>query len=101
MAAFELPTRPADPRHSIDVCVRDAARILFIEEASQTFTDLGAANGSTGTKEAEAADLAAVIGHEASFRVATVWVSVRDGEKKPGPDREIPAGCSGLLVGDP
>ena len=76
-AAFELPTRPADPRHSIDVCVRDAAaRILFIEEAWNTFTDLGAAIRSTRRKEAEAADLAAAIGHEA-FRVATVWV-VRD-----------------------
>ena len=47
-AVFGLPTRPADPRHSIDVCVRDAAaRILFIEEAWNTFTDLGAAIRST------------------------------------------------------
>ncbi len=77
-ASFELPTRPADPRHSIDVCVRDvAARILFIEEAWNTFTDLGAAIRSTRRKEAEAADLAIAIGHGDPFRVATVWV-VRD-----------------------
>ena len=77
-ASFELPTRPADPRHSIDVCVRDAtARILFIEEAWNTFTDLGGAIRSTRRKEAEAADLALAIGHGDPFRVATVWV-VRD-----------------------
>lgn len=77
-AVFELPTRPADPRHSIDVCVRDAAaRILFIEEAWNTFTDLGAAIRSTRRKEAEAADVSTAIGHGDPFRVATVWV-VRD-----------------------
>jgi hypothetical protein len=28
---FELPTRPADPSHSIDVCIRDdGRRVLFI-----------------------------------------------------------------------
>jgi transcriptional regulator with XRE-family HTH domain len=77
-ATFELATRPADPRHSIDVCVRDAAaRVLIIEEAWNTFADLGAAIRSTRRKEAEAADLAATVDDGPPFRVATVWV-VRD-----------------------
>ncbi len=43
-ATFELPTRPADPSRSIDVCVRDARhRVLLIEEAWNTFGDIGAA----------------------------------------------------------
>jgi transcriptional regulator with XRE-family HTH domain len=42
---FELPTRPADPRHSIDVCVRDVRnRVVLIEEAWNTFGDIGAAS---------------------------------------------------------
>lgn len=73
--AFELPTRPLDPRHSIDVCVRDRrARVLFIEEAWNTFGDLGAALRSTRRKEAEATDLAATIDDGPPFRVASVWV---------------------------
>lgn len=59
-ATFELPTRPADPSRSIDVCVRDARhRVLIIEEAWNTFADIGAATRSTARKRAEAADLAA------------------------------------------
>lgn len=74
-AAFELPTRPADPRHSIDVCVRDTRnRVLIVEEARNTFSDLGAALRSTRRKEAEAADLAATIDGGDPFRVASVWV---------------------------
>ncbi len=72
---FELPTRPLDPAYSIDVCVRDSqARVLFIEEAWNTFGDVGAALRSTRRKEAEAADLAATIDDGPPFRVATVWV---------------------------
>ena len=74
-SAFELPTRPLDPRHSIDVCFRDRrARLLVIEEAWNTFGDIGAALRSTRRKEAEAADLAATIDDGHPFRVATVWV---------------------------
>jgi transcriptional regulator with XRE-family HTH domain len=74
-ATFELPTRPADPSHSIDVCVRDVRhRVLIIEEAWNTFGDIGAAIRSTHRKEAEAADLAATIDDDPAYRVATVWV---------------------------
>lgn len=77
-ATFELPTRPSDPSRSIDVCVRDdRQRVLVIEEAWNTFGDIGAAIRSTHRKEAEAADLSATIGNGPSYRVATVWV-VRD-----------------------
>lgn len=72
---FELPTRPADPRHSIDVCVRDSpSRLLMIEEAWNTFGDLGAAVRSTNRKVAEARDIAAIIDDGPPYRVATVWV---------------------------
>ena len=74
-ATFELPTRPADPSRSIDVCVRDAHhRVLIIEEAWNTFADIGAAVRATHRKEAEAADLAATIDDGPAYRVATVWV---------------------------
>lgn len=74
-AFFELPTRPADPSRSIDVCVRDARhRVLIIEEAWNTFSDLGAAIRSTHRKQAEAADLAATIDDGPPYRVASVWV---------------------------
>ncbi|MEO8437023.1 MAG: helix-turn-helix transcriptional regulator [Chloroflexota bacterium] len=74
-ATFELPTRPADPSRSIDVCVRDARhRVLVIEEAWNTFGDVGAAARSTNRKAAEAADLAATIDDGPPYRVATVWV---------------------------
>ena len=47
-ATFELPTRPADPSRSIDVGVRDARhRVLIVEEAWNTFGDLGAAIRAT------------------------------------------------------
>ena len=74
-AAFELPTRPSDPSHSIDVCVRDARnRVLIIEEAWNSFGDIGAAIRSTHRKEAEAVDLAAAIDDGPAYRVAIVWV---------------------------
>ncbi len=77
-ATVELPTRPLDPSHSIDVCVRDARqRVLIIEEAWNTFGDIGAAIRSTHRKQAEAADLAATLDDGPAYRVATVWV-VRD-----------------------
>jgi transcriptional regulator with XRE-family HTH domain len=74
-ATFELPTRPADPARSIDVCVRDRrTRVLFIEEAWNTVGDLGAAIRATHRKAAEAADLAATIDDGPPYRVAVVWV---------------------------
>ena len=75
IASFELPTKPSDPSRSIDVCVRDVRhRVLIIEEAWNTFGDIGAAIRSTHRKEAEAADLAATIDDGPAYRVATVWV---------------------------
>ncbi len=72
---FELPTRPADPRRSIDVCVRDRRyRVLLVQEAWNTFGDLGAAIRSTNRKVAEAAVLAATIDDGPPFRVATIWI---------------------------
>ena len=74
-ATFELPTRPADPSRSIDVCVRDKRdRVLIIEEAWNSFADVGAAARSTSRKRAEAADLAATIDDGQPYRVACVWV---------------------------
>jgi transcriptional regulator with XRE-family HTH domain len=74
-ASFELPTRATDPRDSIDVCVRDPRhRVLIIQEAWNTFGDIGAAVRSTNRKGAEAADLAATIDDGPPYRVATVWI---------------------------
>lgn len=74
-ATFELPTRSTSPRYSIDVCVRDPHhRVLIVQEAWNTFGDLGAAIRSTNRKTAEAADLAAIMDDGSRYRVATVWV---------------------------
>jgi len=74
-ASFEMPTRPSDPRHSIDVCVRDPRhRVLLVQEAWNTFGDLGAAVRSTNRKTAEAHDLAATFDGGLPYRVATVWI---------------------------
>jgi hypothetical protein len=79
-ATFELPTRPADPRQSIDVCALDARhRVLIIQEAWNTFGDIGAAVRSTNRKTVQAADLAATIDDGAPYRVATVWVPTDSG----------------------
>jgi hypothetical protein len=76
---FELPTRPANPSHSIDVCLRDdAQRFLIIEECWNMFGNINASVRSTRRKIAEAAELAvAVGGDEGLYRVAAVWI-VRD-----------------------
>ena len=74
-AMFELPTRPSNPRHSIDVCVRDDRnRVLIIQEAWNTFGDIGAAVRSTNRKLAEAAELAATIGRDLPYRVTAAWI---------------------------
>ena len=75
-AVAELPTRPADPRHSTDVLLRDDAhRVLILEEAWNTFGDVGAAIRSTHRKQAEAEERAVVLdGDGTPYRVATVWI---------------------------
>jgi transcriptional regulator with XRE-family HTH domain len=78
-ATAELPTRPSDPSHSIDVAVWDEQhRTLIVQEAWNTFGDVGAAIRSTHRKAAEAAeaaDLAAfATGDQRPYRVATVWI---------------------------
>lgn len=77
--ALELPTKPADPAYSIDVCLRDDTnRVLFIEECWNTFGNINASVRSTRRKIADAEEMAAAIGGEAgSYRVAAVWI-VRD-----------------------
>jgi hypothetical protein len=76
---LELPTKPADPSHSIDVCTRDdGQRVLFIEECWNTFGNINASIRSTRRKIAEAEQLAVALGGERGpYRVAAVWI-VRD-----------------------
>ncbi len=85
---FELPTKPADPRFSIDVGVRDdQLRVLFIEECWNTFGNINAAVRSTRRNIAEAQQLAvAIAGAGTPYRVAAVWI-VRDTRR----NREIVA----------
>jgi transcriptional regulator with XRE-family HTH domain len=74
-ATFELPTRPAEPWRSTDVGVRDDAHhVLILEEAWNTFGDVGAARRATTRKAAEAERLAIAIGGDRPYRVASVWV---------------------------
>ena len=75
-AVAELPTRPADPAHSTDVALRDDThRVLILEEAWNTFGDVGAAIRSTNRKRAEAEERAVVLGGDgAPYRVASVWI---------------------------
>lgn len=72
----ELPTRPADPRFSSDVVVLDVDhRCLILQEAWNTFGDLGAASRSTNRKAVEMEALAvAMAGDGPPLRVATCWV---------------------------
>jgi transcriptional regulator with XRE-family HTH domain len=76
---FEIPTKPADPSHSIDVFLRDdALRILFINECWNAFGNINASVRSTRRKIVEAEQLAIAIGGDAGpYRVAAVWI-VRD-----------------------
>ncbi len=72
----ELPTRPADPARSTDVALPDDVhRVLILEEAWNTFGDVGAAIRSTHRKRAEAEERAVVLGGDGGpYRVATVWI---------------------------
>jgi transcriptional regulator with XRE-family HTH domain len=72
---FELPTRPDDPRRSVDVGLRDdRGRRLLLVEAWNTFGDVGAGVRSTNRKLAEAQRLAAAIWGEERHEVAACWV---------------------------
>ncbi len=74
-ATFELPTRPDDPRRSVDVGLRDdRQRRLLLVEAWNTFGNVGASIRSTNRKVAEAAGLAAAIWGEGRHEVAACWV---------------------------
>ena len=100
-ASFELPSRPTDPSRSIDVGVRDGRhRVLILEEAWNTFGDIGAAIRSTNRKAVEAADLAAVVDDGGSLRVAVVWV-IRGSGCESGAGGEVPErvrdGISGVV----
>lgn len=73
--AFELVTRPADPRYSTDVGLRDDRdRRLVLVECWNTIGDLGAAARSTNRKRAEAEDLAVAVGAGEPHRVFSCWV---------------------------
>jgi transcriptional regulator with XRE-family HTH domain len=73
--SFELPIRPNDPARSIDVFVRDdLRRRLLVEEAWNTFGDVGAGARSFDRKLAAARDLAVAIGGDRPYLVAGVWV---------------------------
>jgi hypothetical protein len=73
--AFELATRPLDPRHSVDVCLGDDLNhVLILIEVWNTIRDLGAAARSTDRKRREAEGLAAISGRGAAYRVAVVWI---------------------------
>jgi transcriptional regulator with XRE-family HTH domain len=73
--SFELPTRPANPALSIDVCLRDRRHgLLLVIEIWNRLDDLGAATRTTLRKIAEANDLAAL--HEPPDRVAACWLLV-------------------------
>lgn len=76
---LELPTKPANPSYSVDVCLRDdRRRVLVLEECWNTFGNIGASVRSTNRKLAETQALAVALGGEAGpYRVAAVWV-VRD-----------------------
>lgn len=82
---FELPTRPANPSLSVDVCVTDGEqRVLIIEECWNSFGSINASVRSTRRKIAEAEQLAVAIGgDQGPYRVTAVWV-VRDTRRNRG-----------------
>ena len=74
-ATFELPTKPSDPSHSVDVGIRDDQhRVLSLVEIWNRLDDLGRAARSTDRKVVEAADLAAF--RDPPYRVASCWLLV-------------------------
>ena len=77
-ADVELPTRPADPARSIDVCLRDdVARAMIVAEIWNRCDDVGAAYRATSRKIAEAEALAVVAGGDGTpYRVSLCWLFV-------------------------
>lgn len=75
-STFELPTRPADPRGSVDTELRDdVRRQLLLVEAWNRIDDIGAGARATSRKVAEAAGLAAVLGgDDGPYAVRSCWV---------------------------
>jgi hypothetical protein len=82
---LEIPSRPSDPRHSIDVLLR-AGRVLILIECWNTIRDFGAAVRATTRKLAEVADLAVATRGE---RAAACWL-VRPTAANRGLVREYP-----------
>jgi transcriptional regulator with XRE-family HTH domain len=73
--SFELPTKPADPRLSTDVGLRDdAGRRLIQVECVNVFGSINASIRSSDRKRAEAEALAIAIGHGQPYTVHVVWV---------------------------
>ncbi|MEO8469173.1 MAG: helix-turn-helix transcriptional regulator [Chloroflexota bacterium] len=74
-ATFELPTRPDNPRYSVDVGLRDDRRKrLVLVEAWNTIGNIGAAVRPTNRKIAEADAVAASLWGEGQHRIAGCWV---------------------------
>lgn len=72
---FELPTRPDNPRYSVDVGLRDDRRQrLILVEAWNTIGNIGAAIRSTNRKIAEADALGAAFWGEGRHQIAACWV---------------------------
>jgi transcriptional regulator with XRE-family HTH domain len=70
----ELPTKSADPSRSADVATRSAHhRCFLLQEAWNTFGDLGASVRSFDRKLAELAQVAAGLG-AADYRIVGCWV---------------------------
>lgn len=71
---FELPVRPTDPRHSIDVCLRDPRRRrLLLLEAWNLIGDIGAGARSFDRKLASAREVGAGLDGRESV-VTGAWV---------------------------
>jgi transcriptional regulator with XRE-family HTH domain len=74
-ARFELPTRPANPSHSVDVGELDLLnRVLILIEIWNRLDDIGAATRATDRKVVEAATLTMAPG--SPLRVASCWILV-------------------------
>jgi transcriptional regulator with XRE-family HTH domain len=72
---FELPIHGSDPARSVDVFVRDdARRRLIVEEAWNSFGDIGAGARSFDRKIAAASELAVALGGERPYAVHGLWV---------------------------
>jgi hypothetical protein len=74
--SFELPTRPAEPWRSVDVCLSDPpGRRRIVVECWNTIGDIGAAVRSSTRKRAELQDLATATTIDGgSTTTGLVWV---------------------------